>query len=71
MKLCTAFCPECNNKIHWFLEIPEDYICQECSSKVSVKELDNSWRGFGGDKKYNDWLKSYHEYLEIVGKLND
>ena len=38
----TSFCPNCNEKIYWFLDAPKDFVCN-CGRKVSEKEIEDSW----------------------------
>lgn len=41
----TSFCPECNARIHWFIDAPKNFFC-DCGRKVSEKEIEDSWHDY-------------------------
>jgi len=55
MGLFTSHCPYCDSEIHWFLQAPEDYICN-CGRHVTVKEIREDWH-----RRYTEHLKKVFE----------
>ena len=43
MGIFYSYCPDCNERLSWFLKAPENYHCEKCKRYVAPKEIEESW----------------------------
>lgn len=60
MGLFISNCPYCSTPVHWFLNVPKNYICKKCNGTINEHEI---------EEEYCNLINRYNEQYQLLKNI--